>query len=130
MSFDICRMSLPGPGTYKAEEAVDIISCHPVPPAFSLAPPWQPPRPTSARPGPGAYRQALWNQHFALQRCQCARLCLRLSLHVGTYCPSLLADQRCLTTLADGGDCCLYLMMTAESNRMQETCDIAAANKP
>ncbi|KAL0020938.1 hypothetical protein WJX79_002142 [Trebouxia sp. C0005] len=49
-------LSLPGPGTYKAEEGLDNTSRHPMAPAFSLAAPWQPPRPTSARPGPGAYR--------------------------------------------------------------------------
>ncbi len=52
----LVRLSLPGPGTYKAEEGLDNTSRHPIAPAFSLAAPWQPPRPTSARPGPGAYR--------------------------------------------------------------------------
>ena len=55
---------MPGPGSYKAEEGMDIISSHPVAPAFSLSPPWQPLRPTSARPGPGTYRQAsFFKQH-------------------------------------------------------------------
>ena len=58
MGCHACRLSLPGPGAYKAEEGMDIISSHPVAPAFSLAAPWQPLRPTSARPGPGAYRHA------------------------------------------------------------------------
>lgn len=58
MGCDVFRLSLPGPGAYKAEAGMDIISSHPVAPAFSLAAPWQPLRPTSARPGPGAYRHA------------------------------------------------------------------------
>ena len=65
MGCVVCRMSLPGPGTYKAEEGMDVISSHPVAPAFSLAPPWQPLRPTSARPGPGTYRRA----HLATAFC-------------------------------------------------------------
>jgi hypothetical protein len=52
----LVRLSLPGPGTYKAEAGLDNTSRHPIAPAFSLAAPWQPLRPTSARPGPGAYR--------------------------------------------------------------------------
>jgi hypothetical protein len=59
----LVRLSLPGPGTYKAEEGLDHTSRHLIAPAFSLAAPWQPPRPTSARPGPGAYRSTsclLW----------------------------------------------------------------------
>ena len=63
----LVRLSLPGPGTYKAEEGLDNTSRHPIAPAFSLAAPWQPPRPTSARPGPGAYRSVsclLWTYVF------------------------------------------------------------------
>ena len=72
----LVRLSLPGPGTYKAEEGLDNTSRHPVAPVFSLAAPWQPPRPTSARPGPGAYRSFYCILTIALDMCCCEALCV------------------------------------------------------